>query len=64
MAREPVADPGAWTTITWDNGGPEPCSLRLHPEEVFTGEQAAPVFRAYIEDGVLPPAELLRRLDV
>ena len=38
--------------------------LFLHPEEVFTGEQAAPVFRAYIEDGVLPPAELLRRLDI
>ena len=56
VAREPVA--------TWDNGGPEPFSLRLHPEEVFTGEQAAPVFRAYIEDGALPPAELLRRLDV
>ena len=64
VAREPVADPGAWTTITWDNGGPEPFSLRLHPEEVFTGEQAAPVFRAYIEDGALPPAQLLRRLDV
>ena len=64
VAREPVADPAAWTTITWDNGGPEPFSLRLHPEEVFTGEQAAPVFRAYIEDGALPPAELLRRLDV
>ena len=64
VAREPVTDPGAWTTITWDNGGPEPFSLRLHPEEVFTGEQAAPVFRAYIEDGALPPAELLRRLDV
>ena len=60
----PFADPAAWTTITWDNGGPEPFSLRLHPEEVFTGEQAAPVFRAYIEDGALPPAELLRRLDV
>ena len=52
VAREPVVDPGAWTTITWDNG------------EVFTGEQAAPVFRAYIEDGALPPVDLLRRLDV
>lgn len=64
VAREPVADPGAWTTITWDNGGLEPFSLRLHPEEVFTGQQAAPVFRAYIEDGALPPAQLLRKLDV
>ena len=27
-------------------------------------EQAASVFRAYIEDGALPPARLLRRLDV
>ena len=64
VAGEPVADPGTWTTITWDNGSPEPFSLRLHPEEVFTGEQATPVFRAYIEDGALPPAQLLRRLDV
>ena len=64
VAREPVADPEAWTTITWDNGGPEPFSLRLYPEEVFTGQQAAPVFRAYIEDGALPPAQLLRRLNV
>ena len=64
VAREPIADPDAWTTVTWDNGNPEPFSLRLHPEEVFTGEQAAPVFRAYIEAGALPPTELLRRLDV
>ena len=64
MAREPVADPAAWTTITWDNGSPEPFTLHLHPEEVFTGEQATPVFRAYIENGALPPTELLRRLDI
>ncbi|OLO91612.1 NTP pyrophosphohydrolase, partial [Actinomyces naeslundii] len=29
-----------------------------------TGEQAVPVFRAYIEDNALPPADLLRRIDV
>ena len=64
VAREPVTDPEAWTTVSWDNGNPEPFTIQVHPEEVFTGEQAAPVFRTYIEDGALPPAELLRRLDV
>jgi hypothetical protein len=54
-----VADPDAWTTITYNN-----TPLQVHPEEVFTGEQAAPVFRAYIEDGVIPPRELLRTLDI
>lgn len=64
VAREPVADPEAWTTVSWDNGNPEPFTIQVHPEEVFTGKQAVPVFRAYIEDGALPPAELLRRIDV
>lgn len=64
VAREPVADPQAWATVSWDNGCPEPFSVQVHPEEVFTGEQAVPVFRAYIEDGTLPPADLLRRLAV
>ncbi|TFH50738.1 NTP pyrophosphohydrolase [Actinomyces viscosus] len=64
VAREPVADPEAWATVSWDDGGPEPFRIQVHPEEVFTGEQAVPVFRAYIEDGALPPVELLRRLDV
>nr|WP_232022941.1 NTP pyrophosphohydrolase [Actinomyces viscosus] len=64
VAREPVADPEAWTTVSWDNGGAEPFTIQVHPEEVFTGEQAVPVFRAYIEDGTLPPADLLRRLDI
>lgn len=59
VARKPVADPDAWTTITYNN-----TPLQVHPEEVFTGEQAAPVFRAYIEDGVIPPRELLRTLDI
>lgn len=38
VARKPV-NPDAWTTITYNN-----TSLQVHPEEVFTGEQAAPVF--------------------
>ena len=59
VARKPVADPDAWTTIPYNN-----TPLQVHPEEVFTGEQAAPVFRAYIEDGVIPPRELLRTLDI
>ena len=61
VARKPVADSDAWTTITWV-GNRMP--VQVHPEEVFTGEQAAPVFRAYIEDGVIPPRELLRTLDI
>ncbi|WP_278578680.1 NTP pyrophosphohydrolase [Rothia aeria] len=61
VARKPVTDPDAWTTITWA-GNRMP--VQVHPEEVFTGEQAAPVFRAYIEDGVIPPRELLRTLDI
>ena len=60
VARKPVADPDAWTTITWV-GNRMP--VQVHPEEVFTGEQAAPIFRAYIEDSVIPPRELLRTLD-
>lgn len=64
VAREPVADPEAWTTVSWDNGNPEPFTTQVHPEEVFSGEQAVPVFRAYIEEGALPPTELLRRIDV
>ncbi|WP_371177041.1 NTP pyrophosphohydrolase [Buchananella felis] len=63
VAREPVRDPNAWTTITWDNGSPELCVWRLHQEEVFTGEQAAKVFRDYIEHDQLPPKELLRRTE-
>ena len=64
VAREPVADPEAWTTVSWDNGNPEPFTIQVHPEEVFTGEQAVPVFRAYIEEGALQRTELLRRIDV
>lgn len=64
VAREPVADPEAWTTVSWDNGNPEPFTIQIHPEEVFTGEQAVPIFQTYIEDNALPPANLLRRIDV
>ena len=64
VAREPVADPEAWTTVSWDNGNPEPFTIQVHPEEVFTGEQAVPIFLTYIEDNALPPANLLRRIDV
>ena len=64
VAREPVRDPGAWVEVEWDFGGGEPFTAELHPEEVFTGCQASPVFHDYIVNGGLPPAELLRRLDV
>lgn len=64
VAREAIADPDRWTKVSWDAGGNTPASVDLHPEEVFTGEQAAPVYRAYIERGELPPAHLLREIDV
>ena len=54
VAREPVADPESWMGIEWDPGEGGPAAVRVHPEEVFTGEQAAPVFRAYVVDGRLP----------
>lgn len=63
VARQPVVDPEAWVTVSWDNGGPVPFNIQVHPEEIFTGEQAVPVFRAYIENNLLPPAELLRRIN-
>ena len=64
VAREPVKDPDAWVPLSWNNGGDEPFTTHVHPEEVFTGEQAAPVFRDYIVGGTLPPPELLRPLDI
>ncbi|WP_233188119.1 hypothetical protein [Actinomyces qiguomingii] len=49
---------------SWDNGSPEPYTIDLHPEEIFTGEQAVPVFRDYIINGQLPEPQLLRTIDV
>ena len=63
VAREPVADPDRWVHIEWEKDE-DSFTIRVHPEEVFTGEQAAPVFRDYIVGGTLPPAELLRPLDI
>lgn len=64
VAREPVGDPGAWTELSWDAGGGSTCTVRCHPEEVLTGEQAVPFFRDYVLRGALPRPELLRRIDV
>ncbi|MDO4901474.1 NTP pyrophosphohydrolase [Actinomyces sp.] len=63
LAREPVADPDRWVPLSWDNGSAEPYTIQLHPEEIFTGEQAVPVFRDYIINGQLPGPELLRPID-
>ena len=51
VAREPVRDPNAWVPLSWNNGGDKPFTTHVHPEEVFTGQQAVPVFRAYILTG-------------
>ena len=64
VAREPVADPDKWVDIEWDTSADKPSTTRVHPEEVFTGEQAAPVFHDYIAGGTLPDPALLRPLDI
>ena len=64
VAREPVKDPDAWVPLSWNNGGDEPFTTHVHPEEVFTGQQAVPVFRAYILTGQAPPPTLLRRINI
>ena len=63
VAREPVADPDRWVHIEWEKGE-DSFTIHVHPEEVFTGEQAAPVFRDYIVGGALPDPALLRPLDI
>ncbi|MDO5080695.1 NTP pyrophosphohydrolase [Buchananella hordeovulneris] len=60
VAREPIADPEAWVELTWSGYQHKPDSIKLHPEELLTGEQAVPIFRAYIENQELPPPHLLR----
>ncbi|WP_127841482.1 NTP pyrophosphohydrolase [Actinomyces wuliandei] len=64
VARHPVTDPDSWVPLTWDNGGNQPFTTHVHPEEVFTGHQAAPLFRAYILHDTTPPPHLLRQLDI
>lgn len=64
VAREPVQDPNAWVTLSWDNGGKEPFTLHLHPEEIFTAEQATPIFTNFILNNQLPPSNLLRHIDI
>ena len=64
VARQPIADPGKWVDIEWDTSADKPSTTRVHPEEVFTGDQAAPVFHDYIVDGALPDPALLRPLDI
>ncbi|WP_244542711.1 NTP pyrophosphohydrolase [Actinomyces glycerinitolerans] len=64
LAREPVADPDRWVPLSWDNGSPELYTIHLHPEEIFTGQQAVPVFRDYIINARLPDPQLLRVIDI
>lgn len=63
VAREPIHTPDAWITLSWDNGGKEPFTLHLHPEEIFTAEQATPIFTNFILNNQLPPNDLLRQID-
>ncbi|WP_139738353.1 NTP pyrophosphohydrolase [Actinomyces wuliandei] len=63
VARQPVTDPHAWVPISWGDGD-DLVTVHVHPEEVFTGHQAAPLFRAYILHDTTPPPHLLRQLDI
>ena len=66
LRRGPRAgsDPNTWVPLSWNNGGDEPFTTHVHPEEVFTGQQAVPIFRAYILTGQTPPPNLLRRINI
>lgn len=64
VAREPVTNPNHWTQLTINNGDPKGIVVDLHPEELFTGPQAAQVFTPYILNATLPPPHLLRQTDV
>ncbi|OKL51638.1 hypothetical protein BSZ40_05635 [Buchananella hordeovulneris] len=61
-SRMPVADPAAWESVTWLGKDGDICSVDVHPEEVFTGEQAVPIFRAYIEQQEFPSRVQWRRV--
>ncbi|SPT53733.1 Uncharacterised protein [Actinomyces bovis] len=69
IAREPIQDPQKWTTITYAydilfDGSTQTHDIRLHPEEVFTGQQATTIFTNYVLHATLPPKHLLRKLDL
>lgn len=66
VLREPVADENEWAVISW-KFGPSASDINeetVHPEEIFTGEQAAEVYRAYMERNELPAPELRRVIDI
>lgn len=64
VAREPVKDPEKWVSFPVYNGNNSPLIITVHPEEVFTGEQAAQLFRGYILHDTVPAENLLRQLDI
>ena len=63
IAREPVADKERFIPLTWQRDG-EPFTIRIHPEEVFTGEQARRIFADYITKGSIPSESVLRKIDI
>ncbi len=69
VAREAVGGSQEWVTITYVSdisfsGATQTREIRLHPQEVFTGQQAVEVFADYVLHATLPPKHLLRPLDV
>ena len=64
VAHEPIQNPDSWVPLSWENNQRQIVTVKRHPEEIFTGEQAVPVFRDYIINNQLPPAHLLRRITV
>ena len=63
IAREPVADKERFVPLTWQRDG-ELFTIRIHPEEVFTGEQAGHIFTDYITKGSIPSESVLRKIDI
>lgn len=63
IARKPVANKERFVPLTWQRDG-EPFTIRIHPEEVFTGEEAGQIFTNYIIKGTIPSESVLRKIDI
>ncbi len=58
LGREPITD-NETEEIVWDHG-----STMVHPEEVWTAEQAAPLFEQYAHQRTIPNWVHRRALDI
>ena len=60
VARERVRDPDERVALKWRMGPHAINLVHVHPQEVFTGEQAVPFFRDFIIEDRAPDFSLLR----